>query len=110
MSANLYRQSKEIAVLRAIGFTKMRIRMLYFYEALVLVLASSILGTAIGLAVGYTQMLQESLLLGKDLTLTFPWIQFLIIMGCSLMCAFFATFGPVSQLTAKQISQIFRLV
>jgi hypothetical protein len=32
----------------------MRIRMLYFYEAMILVLASSLMGTAIGLAVGYT--------------------------------------------------------
>jgi len=70
--------------------------MLYFYEAMILVLASSMMGTAIGLAVGYTQMLQESLLLSRELTLYFPWVQFLIIMGMSLMCAFFSTFGPVT--------------
>ena len=40
MSANLYEQTKEIGVLRSIGFSKWKIRMLYFYEAIVLVLAS----------------------------------------------------------------------
>ena len=36
MTANLYEQKKEVGVLRAIGFTKYRVRMLYFYEALIL--------------------------------------------------------------------------
>ena len=56
MSANLYEQTKEIGVLRSIGFTKMRIRMLYFYEATVLVLASCLMGVMIGMVVGYTMM------------------------------------------------------
>lgn len=57
MSANIYQQAKEIGVLRAIGFTKCRIRMLYFYEALVLVFSSCILGVFIGMTVGYTMTL-----------------------------------------------------
>ena len=58
MSANLFEQSKEIAVLRAIGVTKSRIKMLYFYEAMVLVSASSILGMMIGTMVGFTMTKQ----------------------------------------------------
>ncbi len=54
MSANLYQQTKEIAVLRSLGITKWRIRMLYFYEAMVLVLASCIMGIMVGMVVGYT--------------------------------------------------------
>ena len=58
MTANLLDQVKEIAVLRAIGLRKFRIKLLYFYEALVLVLASSILGVFVGIFVGYTFNLQ----------------------------------------------------
>jgi ABC-type antimicrobial peptide transport system permease subunit len=54
MSANLYEQTKEIGVLRSIGFTKCRIKMLYFYEAMVLVMASCVTGIMIGMVVGYT--------------------------------------------------------
>ena len=54
MSANLFEQSKEIGVMRAMGFTTKRIKLLYFYEALVLVLASCMLGCMIGIIVGYT--------------------------------------------------------
>jgi len=64
MSANLIQQTKEVAVLRSIGFTKWRIRMLYFYEAMILVLASCTLGILVGMVVGYTMSLQESLILG----------------------------------------------
>lgn len=57
MSANLYEQKKEVGVIRAMGFTKYRIKLLYFYEALVLVLSSCILGVLIGTGVGYTMLL-----------------------------------------------------
>lgn len=110
MSANLYEQTKEIGVLRSIGFTKMRIRMLYFYEAMVLVLASCTTGIMIGMFVGYTMTLQETLLLSKTVPLFFPWQQFVVIMVFSFVCAFFSTFGPTSQLVSKQISAIFRMV
>jgi ABC-type antimicrobial peptide transport system permease subunit len=73
MSANLYQQTKEIAVLRSIGFTKARIKLLYFYEAMVLVLASSTMGVMVGMVVGYTMSLQESLILSTDLSVYFPW-------------------------------------
>ena len=53
MSANIYEQRKEIGMLRAMGLTKYRIRMLYFYEALIMVLGACTLGVQIGVAVGY---------------------------------------------------------
>jgi len=57
MSANIFEQSKEIAVMRALGIRKNRIKCLYFYEALTLVLASSFMGVLVGLTVGYTMAL-----------------------------------------------------
>lgn len=39
------------------GFTKNRIKLLYFYEAMVLVLASCTMGVLVGMAVAYTFML-----------------------------------------------------
>ena len=58
MTANLFEQAKELGVMRAIGLTTTRIKILYFYEALFMVMASCILGIFIGCAVGYTVMLQ----------------------------------------------------
>ncbi len=110
MSANLLEQTKEIGVLRSIGVTKMRIRMLFFYEAMILVLSSATTGVMIGMVVGYTMMVQEQLILSHPIKFFFPWEQFIIIIGLSVICAFVSTFGPTSQLVSKSISGIFRLV
>ena len=61
MTTNLYEQKKEIAILRAMGVTKLRIRLLYFYEALVMVVASCTLGVFIGVIVAYMMIGQENL-------------------------------------------------
>ena len=56
MTANMYEQTKEIGVLRSIGFTAYRICTLYFYEALLLVFASCLLGIFIGVLVGFSMV------------------------------------------------------
>jgi len=110
MSANLWNQSKEIGVLRAMGFTSWRIKMLYFYEATVLVLASCMMGIIVGCFVAYTFILQQSLVLQVPTSFFFPWQQFLIVFVASFICAIFSTFGPVGMLTKLPISQIFRKI
>ena len=74
MTANLFEQTKEIGVLRAIGLTKGRIKLMYFYEALLLIMASCFNGIIIGVILGYTIVLQNSLYLGFPLEFFFPWI------------------------------------
>ena len=108
MSANLYDQTKEIGVLRAMGVTRMRIQLLYFYEALVLVFAACLLGILIGTIVAFTMKLQMDMFLNTDSDFYFPWIQTIEIFVLSLICAFASTFGPTAQLTRKTISSIFR--
>lgn len=61
MSANLYDQTKEIGILRAMGFNSSRIAFVYFMEAFVLVMASCICGIMIGTAVSITMVLQQVL-------------------------------------------------
>lgn len=58
MSANLYDQAKEIGVIMALGFTRIRVVFLYTYEAFILVIASSILGVIVGTIAAFTMVLQ----------------------------------------------------
>ena len=104
MSANLYDQTKEIGVLRSTGVTRMRIMLLYFYEALILVFSASLLGVLVGVFVAYTMKLQMDLFLNQETSFFFPWYQTLEILCLSLICAFFSTFGQTSQLTRKSIA------
>ena len=82
----------------AIGFTKSRIKLLYFYEAIVLVLSSCFLGLLIGFAISYTMILQQVLIMQLKLKFYFPWEQLSIIFILSVICAFLSTYGPSSQL------------
>ena len=92
------------------GFTKNRIKILYFYEAFILVIASCFLGVIIGIIVGYIMVLQQVVFTGIPLTFFFPWLQFLLIMVLTLICAFLSTWGPTTQLVRKDIATIFRTV
>lgn len=74
MSANLLDQTKEIGILRAMGFTKTRIKMLYFYEAFILVIASSLLGVMIGCTVAFTMVLQQVVFTQIPIFFFFPWM------------------------------------
>ena len=96
MSANLYDQTKEIGILRATGVTKIRIKLLYFYEALVLVFAASLMGVLTGLIVSWTMKLQQDLFLNIHATYAFPWVQVIEIFVLSTLCAFFSTWGPTT--------------
>lgn len=73
MSANLYEQTKEIGVMRSIGFTKQRIRWLYFYEAMILVLASCTMGVMVGMVVAYSFVTQQTMVYALPPMLFFPW-------------------------------------
>lgn len=98
MSANLMDQTKEIGVMRAMGYTKSRIKMLYFYEAFILVSSSCMLGVGIGTTVGFTMVLQQVVFTGIPLVFYFPWAQFIVIMIISMFCAGFSTYGPAGAL------------
>ena len=108
MTSNLLEQTKEIGIMRAIGIPKPKIHRLYFYEALVLVLSSCILGVCVGLVVAYTMALQMDAILDTGMEMIFPWSEFLQTVILSLVCAFFSTQGPCRQITGMAIAQAFR--
>ena len=110
MSANLMDQTKEIGIMRAMGFTKVRIKVLYFYEAFILVSSSCMLGVMIGVIVGFTMVLQQVVFTGIPLIFYFPWTQFIVIMIISIFCAGFSTWGPATNLVKHDIATIFRAV
>lgn len=61
--------------MRSIGLTSALVKRLYFYEALILVLSSCILGVIIGESVGYTMALQQNIFLNTNTQAFFPWSQ-----------------------------------
>jgi ABC-type antimicrobial peptide transport system permease subunit len=85
-------------VLRSIGFTKCRIKILYFYEAFTLVFVSCFMGVMIGVAIGSAMKLQQEILLDLSLSFVFPGIPLAAIFIVSIFCAWLSTWGPSSVL------------
>src|SRR3954470_13126529 len=81
MFTNVYEQSKEIAVLRALGLSKGALYRVYVSEAFVLVLASSLLGVLIGLVVSYTMTAQQILFTQLPIPFAFPWFVLLAVLA-----------------------------
>ena len=75
MTANIWEQSKEIAILRAIGLTRRKLTLIYIAEAFLLVFSSSFMGVIIGSVVGFTMIKQNTLFLRVPLPFLFPWGQ-----------------------------------
>lgn len=62
MSSNIFDQSREISIMLSLGFTKTMLVKLFVYEALILVISSSLSGFVIGLFIGNLMMLQQAIL------------------------------------------------
>jgi len=108
MYTNIYEQTKEIGVVRAIGMRQSWIKRIYLYEAFTLVLASSLLGIIIGSVVGYTLLLQRILFTQLPLPFRFPWQILIIVFGCSLFFAVVSSIGPITSVMKRSIVQILR--
>ena len=110
MSTNIYNSKKEIGVLRATGLKKCRISLLFFYEALILVVSASVLGVMIGCAMGWVVQLQFNLIAKQHVEFVFPWQQFIICVLIALISAFLSTWTAARHLANRQIASIFRMV
>jgi len=110
MFTNVYEQTKEIAILRALGISKFWMYKIYIYEAFVLVMSSSLLGFMIGICVSYTMTLQQVLFTQLPVPFVFPWTIMLTVFGCSVFFSILAAFSPIYGVLQKRVVQIFRIV
>jgi ABC-type antimicrobial peptide transport system permease subunit len=108
-SANMMEQTKEIGVLRAIGYTKYMIKRLYFYETFVLVFASSCLGIIVGTFVGWTMTIQQADFISIPIIFYFPYKHLAAASVVSMIWSFIAIYSPITFILSNQISEIFRL-
>jgi len=109
MSTNIMEQTKEIAVLRAIGMTKIKVNLLFVCEAFVLVISSALFGIFIGTLVAWTLALQQILFTQLPFIFSFPFKSLSVIFIGAVVSAFASSYLPVHRITRLQISKIIRL-
>jgi len=109
MTTNILEQTKEIAVLRAVGMTKFKVNMLYVSEAFILVMASAFFGIIIGTVVAWTLSIQQVLFTQLPLMFSFPFRDLIVIFIAAVLSAFISAFFPARRITKFHISKIIRL-
>lgn len=109
MTANIFEQVKEIAVMRALGVNRRGVTLIFVYEAFVLVFANSIMGLSIGCIVGFTMSLQRVLFTQLPIHFEFPWVYSIVIFVVSILTAFLSTYLPARRVMSKSISDISRI-
>ena len=109
MASNIAEQTKDIAILRALGLKKWEIILIGCLEAFILVLAASFLGGASGWFVSWTISQQRQVVTSTPLTFYFPTdLTFFII----LLAAVFAVLSagiPSRIYVRKYIADLMRM-
>ncbi|ETO11352.1 DUF214 family protein [Reticulomyxa filosa] len=103
MWTNILEQSKEIGILRALGLTNFQIMKIFLYESLVLVLASSLLGIAIGCVMAFVAMVQQSLFSSYPLTFVIPTSVLLAVITGAIATSIISVYLPVKRLASSTI-------
>eukprot|EP00186_Timspurckia_oligopyrenoides_P005004 CAMPEP_0182451054 /NCGR_PEP_ID=MMETSP1172-20130603/43509_1 /TAXON_ID=708627 /ORGANISM="Timspurckia oligopyrenoides, Strain CCMP3278" /LENGTH=1001 /DNA_ID=CAMNT_0024648789 /DNA_START=220 /DNA_END=3225 /DNA_ORIENTATION=+ len=88
MYANIHEQSKELAVLRAIGISTFVLFQSHFAESFLLLLTGSLFGVLSGWLVATAQSLQQNLFLDLPNQLYFPWLPVIVIALATILTAF----------------------
>lgn len=107
-TSNITENGWEFGVLRAIGLSKKQMTKVYVLEALSLILAATVLGTAVGISVACVSSSLFFLFTELPFTLEFPTSVFLVAIGTSILTAFFASKIAVDDIKNKQIASIIK--
>lgn len=107
-TANVSENSWELGVLRALGLNSIEVLMVYVYEALAIVLASVIAGTAIGLVIAASLTAQFNLFTEMPFRMEFPHSLFWTLVILSLVIAVIGSAWPASKFLKKSISGVLR--
>lgn len=107
-TANVTENLWEFGVLRAVGLSKKQMCMMYIFEALSLVVAAGILGTAVGIIVSLLTSVQFNIYTELPFRFVFPTAVFCVAIGASLLTAIFGSKYAVDSVKNKQIATIIR--
>jgi ABC-type antimicrobial peptide transport system permease subunit len=109
MSINIFEQTKEITIYRALGISKNYLIFIYISEAFILILSSSFVGLIIGTILSWTMTLQRVLFTNLPLTFDFPYGQLIAVFIASIVGSFLCTIFPARKILNMGIAEIMKL-
>ncbi len=106
--ANVAEQTKDIAVLRAIGLSGPKVVRVFVYEAFALVMSASLLGILVGTSVAWTFNLQRTLFTQLPVPLFVPWGTIAAVAITSVLAAVCSAAFPTHMLTRETVGTLLR--
>merc|ERR1719273_720570 len=110
MYTNIFEQTKEIGVVRAIGFRKNQMTRVYVYEAFTLTFSASLMGIVIGTVLAWTMTLQRAIFTQLPIEFVFPGQQIILTILGSIACALVSALFPARILAGKPVASVMRTV
>ncbi|MGV9982505.1 FtsX-like permease family protein, partial [Micromonospora wenchangensis] len=102
LSLSVVERTRENAVLRAVGLSRGRMRLLLALEAVLTALVGAVLGTALGVAVSAGAVAFVARL-GGGFTLVLPWDRLGLILAVAVLAALAASVLPARRALARPV-------
>lgn len=108
MTQNINDAIWEYGVLRSMGVTKAEGRRIYMYEAFMIVVTASLLGTVVGVLTSLLLTAQFYMFIELPLHLNFPVYTLCGMLLMALVTTWIAVYRPVSNVNGKQIAVVLK--
>ncbi|KAJ3175931.1 hypothetical protein HDU87_005595 [Geranomyces variabilis] len=107
-TANIRENSWEFGVLRAIGFSVIRVQRVYIYEAICIITACVILGTLIGILVAIAVALQYNLFTELPFQFLFPTSLYIAVVVLSFVVSIAGSYLPGKPYALERIASVLK--
>eukprot|EP01080_Neovahlkampfia_damariscottae_P011341 gene11341-4509_t len=108
MYSNIFEQSKEIGILRAMGTRKFAVVRIYIYESFILIISSTIMGVVIGTVIAYSFVVQRVLFTQLPIPFEFPYEVVLTVFGAAIIFSIISTAIPIYTLMSDSVVNVMR--
>jgi putative ABC transport system permease protein len=108
MATSVIERRWEIGVLKALGLRQSQLFRMFLGEAVVLTLATGLVGGAIGFSLAYLFVLQAAALMEVPVVFTLPYLTFAATFGLSLVAGALAAHLPTRRLLQRPAAEILR--
>jgi ABC-type antimicrobial peptide transport system permease subunit len=107
-TANVTDAIWEYGVLRSMGVTRLQGIRIFMYEAYLVIVTASVLGTAVGYGLAALVAFQFYSFIELPPSTDFPWVLTLTMITIALVTTFVAVFWPIQQINMKQIARVLK--
>ena len=97
---SVHERTREIGMLRAIGATQRQLRQMVRYESVITAVIGGVLGTLVGIAMGYVIVTQLG---GDGLTFSLPWTQLGVFLVLAVVVGVVAAVLPARRAANTRI-------